>query len=445
MQTNLAVDEADPLVKRDQHHGHYTAYPSRWYIIIIFFLFCVLQNACWGFYSPIQQPVEQLYGWTDSFVEWLGNTGNITFTVLVIPFGALVSGDGMRRPLLFCVFMLCLNTGLRCIPVPWVGQKVYDGISMLSMVCNGFAGTVEALSPPVLAALWFPVRDRATATAIMASANTCGTAVGFSVAFLVPSSGTNDHISTALTKVYWGFFLVCVAIFGAMIVYFPTKPPTPPAPSCEVEKVALAPGIKKLILHRRFWIVVFSMAVPLGVYAAWLNALDINLKHFKFSQTDAGWVGFSSALAGTVAGILSGRVADKLPGHLARLIALCYVFASGGMIWFTLICFEVLPYSLVQVYIAASLTGFAMYATYPLFFELVIETTFPIPEACSSAFLVMTQAFVQAIFLALPVNEVGTKWMNFSLMICPGVAAVLLALFREDYRRLTMDLKEGEE
>jgi len=445
MQTNLGVDEADTLIKRDNHHGEYRAYRSRWYILIIFFLFCVIQNACWGFYSPIQQPLEQLYGWSDSFVEWLGNTSNIVFVILVIPFGALVSGDGMRRPLLFCVLMLCLNTGLRCVPVSWVGQTGYDVISMLSMVCNGIAGTLETLSPPVLAALWFPVRERATATAIMASGDTFGVAVGFIVAFIVPSSGTNDDISTALIRVNWGFFLVCLVIFVVMIVYFPTKPPTPPAPSCEVEKVALAPGIKKLFVHGRFWIVVFSEAVPLGVYAAWLNALDINLKHFKFSQTDAGWVGFSSALAGTVSGILSGRLADKLPGRLARLIAVCYVFASGGMVWFTLICFEVLPYSLVQVYIAASLTGFAMYATYPLFFELVIETTFPIPEACSSAFLVMTQAFVQAIFLALPVNEVGTKWMNFSLMICPGVAAVLLALFREDYSRLNMDLKEGEE
>ncbi len=213
------------------------------------------------------------------YIVWLGNAANITFCVLVIPLGALVDGPrGMRIPLLVTVASLCVNSGLRCVPVAWVGQRGYDALQVVSMLANGLAGTLESLAPPVLSALWFPVGERATATAIMASANTFGTAVGFSVALMVPAAGSNADINTALQKVYWSMFAICLGTLACVIFYFPNKPPTPPAPSCEVERVAVFAGLGQLARHGRFWLVVFAMATPLGVYAAWLNVLDINLQ-----------------------------------------------------------------------------------------------------------------------------------------------------------------------
>ena len=69
--------------------------------------------------------------------------------------------------------------------------------------------------------------------------------------------------------------------------------------------------------------------------------LNINLQSFNFSQQDSGWVGFGSALAGAIGGLLSGFVADKLPKNLTRLIAGLYVISCAAMVWFTLICFKV--------------------------------------------------------------------------------------------------------
>jgi FLVCR family MFS transporter len=83
------------------------------------------------------------------------------------------------------------------------------------------------------------------------------------------------------------------------------------------------------------------------------------------------------------------------------------------------------------------------FGTYPLFFELSIETTFPIPEGVTAGALTMCQAAVQAVFLAIPVDVVGTKWMNWALMICPIVFAVVLLMFRDEYARLNMDLASG--
>jgi MFS family permease len=147
---------------------------------------------------------------------------------------------------------------------------------------------------------------------------------------------------------------------------------------------------------------VYDVSVCRRRYSAWLNVLNINLQSFSFSQYDSGWVGFGSALAGAIGGVLSGFVADKLPKNLTRLIAALYLTSCAAMVCFTLICFRVLPYSLPAVYASSISVGFFMYAranaahprhaptrrrysTYPLFFELIMEIVFPVPEACASA------------------------------------------------------------
>jgi MFS family permease len=88
--------------------------------------------------------------------------------------------------------------------------------------------------------------------------------------------------------------------------------------------------------------------------------LDINLQSFSFSQQDSGWIGFGSALAGAVGGTVSGFIADRLPRNLTRLIAGLYIASAGAMLWFTLICFKVLPYSTPAVYTSSIFVGFFM-------------------------------------------------------------------------------------
>lgn len=151
---------------------------------------------------------------------------------------------------------------------------------------------METLSPPVLSFLWFPVGERATATAIMASANTAGTAVGFLTALIVPATGSTGAILASLNHVYWAYFAICgewlvaprirravrhsatlpstaAVTLVAVVAYFPDAPPTPPSHSHSVPKVAVGKGILELLVHGRFWVVAISLAVPLGVLSAW--------------------------------------------------------------------------------------------------------------------------------------------------------------------------------
>ena len=313
---------------------------------------------------------EQVYHWDDGFIELLGNVANITFCIFVIPLASLVDVYGMRGPILATIIALLINSGFRCIPVELVGQNMYNILSLMSMVCNGIAGTIETLSPPVLSALWFPVQERATATAIMATANTLGTAAGFLTAFVVPENGSDKAILFALYNVYWVYFSICIITFVCTLIYFPSKPPTAPSRSAAVPKVDIKVGMSKLLVHGKFWTVVLCAAIPLGVYGAWLNVLGINLKDYNISQVDSGWIGFGSSLSGAIAGLITGRIADKFPGKLTIILASMYSAASLFLLWFSLSLAGVLPFSLTAANILAVVIGFCLYGTYPLFFEL---------------------------------------------------------------------------
>jgi hypothetical protein len=325
----------------------YRAYPLRWYIAAVFVVFCVMQSAMWSFYSPISGSLMQVYGWSPYFIEWLGNTANITFCILVVPIGCWVDGRGMRLPMIVTIIALCINSGLRCLPRASLGDSAFGSISMAAMVFNGIAGTVETMSPPVLSALWFPVHERATATALMATANTLGTCVGFLTAFIVPPALANDcaylslpancsdpppptppalaassiRIEAALTTVYFAYFAVCALTLIVVLIRFPDRPPVAPAASSALPRdLSLLAGVRALSKNLKFWLAVLCMSVPLGVYSAWLNVLNINLQSFSFSQQDSGWVGFGSALAGAAPPLRC--ICSNMP--LSFVVGRCY-------------------------------------------------------------------------------------------------------------------------
>ena len=75
------ADERKPLLSHHKNeneyhaispdsHQHYKVYGTRWYICFVFTIFCVMQSSMWNFYSPIQDPLKLVYGWSDNFIEW---------------------------------------------------------------------------------------------------------------------------------------------------------------------------------------------------------------------------------------------------------------------------------------------------------------------------------------------------------------------------------------
>ena len=83
--------------------------------------------------------------------------------------------------------------------------------------------------------------------------------------------------------------------------------------------------------------------------------------------------------------------------------------------------------------------------TIPLFFELAAEAAYPIPAVSAAMGLMLVQNLVQSAFLAVPVDGLGTRWMNWSMAIFPPLLASALALCSRErhYARSAVDQRDG--
>jgi FLVCR family MFS transporter len=82
----------------------------------------------------------------------------------------------------------------------------------------------------------------------------------------------------------------------------------------------------------------------------------------------------------------------------------------------------------------------------PLFFELVVEVTFPIGEATTAGTMMLLSNLIQVLWLLVPMDQVGTSWMAWAVAaVTPLFAAVLLPLRFSGLRRVLDHGAPGEE
>ena len=171
-------------------------------------------------------------------------------------------------------------------------------------------------------------------------------------------------------------------------------------------------------------------------------------------QSNAGYIGAATLTAGIVAGIVVPALADRYsarsgkPPPLKTLIVVMYAGASVSFLLFAMQCAKIdaVPRTLPWIFATAVFGGGCMNGTIPLFYELCVETTYPVGEGSTEAFLVLLQNVIQSAFLAVPPDNVGgTRWMNW----CPSVAGFVFLLtllpFEARYTRYAIDTARRDE
>lgn len=126
-----------------------------------------------------------------------------------------------------------------------------------------------------------------------------------------------------------------------------------------------------------------------------------------------------------------------------KTITLVLLFgATASLLVFSLICVRIIPYSEGLLYFTCALGGFCVNGTIPLFFELSVESTYPVPEGITSGFLTFSNNFVQIIFYIFPMfPHFGTRWINWCTFASTAVCIPLLIIWKERYYRSDVDKK----
>lgn len=281
---------------------------------------------------------------------------------------------------------------------------------------------------PALSDAWFSEDSRAIATAVGGLASVIGTVVASMLApgFFPAVSSPIVINSTTLPPLQAGLesFMLFEAILGTVpavtiILFFKSRPPTPPSASAEKALLALALGAEKgeqnngtlldtgdstLVVLRRTLAAAFSNTQFLLLMAAFgsgygaLNAITtvINqiLQPLGYSDDDIGNIGAALGL-----GVLGSFVFGALTDYTKRfkpVVRACAVVAGAGYALFAALLYTPLGGGVVGhahhpwlLFAALGVVGFFGVPLVPLILELGVETLFPAGagEAVVSVFL----------------------------------------------------------
>lgn len=429
-------------------------YGRRWLVLTLFSLLALMQGMVWNFWGPIQNSAAHAYGFTKSDIAVLVLWGPVGFLPWFL-FMWLMDKKGLRASLLLSVFFMLLGAALRSVPL--ADQTLRRWFIHGGQLLNGLAGPTIMSAGPFLSTTWFAPDQRATATAVASLFGYLGGAASFVVGpLLVPAPNDTLAVTERVAAVFdntirdrvqlvlYAELAVITVLFAAVLLYFPSRPPMPPSVAAASQRLSYRSSICRLLSNLRFLMIALAYAVPTGVIAGWGGVLDMILTPAKVSQVDAGWIGFWSVVGGCVFGVAMARFADSIRGMLKLILVLMLAGASLSSTWFTLTCLSSvthLPSTAAILYTSCILVGIFINSSVPIFFELFIETVYPVPEGISCGVVTFLGNLVTGLLLFfLTFYCTDLSWLNWCLTGSCLFSLVLILFFRESYDRLYLDV-----
>lgn len=141
-------------------------------------------------FSPCAQSLLHLAGNACAQVQRLIEISSLVFIPMVFIMGPISDRFGLRSVTIIGAALVALGGVCR-----WQGGTSYTWL-LAGQTLNGMAGPLISNAPPQLAAVWFPVEHRATATAIAWAAQSVGVAVGCVCSSHICTAFSERHLRT---------------------------------------------------------------------------------------------------------------------------------------------------------------------------------------------------------------------------------------------------------
>ena len=135
----------------------------------------------------------------------------------------------------------------------------------------------------------------------------------------------------------------------------------------------------------------------------------------------------------------SHSLADQVSRYMKAIQLILLVDATVSLALFACMCAEIIPYCKAVLCLTFSLGGFFISGTIPLFFEMAVETAYPVAEGITSCVLKISCTIPLLLFYFFPLlPKFGLKWINWCAF-ANAACIPLLALWRERYYRTEVD------
>jgi len=185
-------------------------------------------------------------------------------------------------------------------------------------------------APAKLAAFWFRPNTRAIATTIGSVSNPIGIAIGFGLpGIIVTSSKSKEEIGNLMLVEA----CLSTAVFISCIIFFKSKPKTPPSNSADMKREEFLPSMKQLFKNKNFIMLFIFFGMGQGALNAFATLLDQISKPYGFSSSDNSLFGALVIIFGLVGSGIAGGIVAATQRY--RISCLVIAFGSlGGIVAF---------------------------------------------------------------------------------------------------------------
>ncbi len=385
-------------------------YGYRWIVLAVFMGAIAANQLAWITFAPITSVAARYYGVSDLSIALLSMIFMIVYIVVSIPASWTIDTYGFK----VAVGIGAVLTGVFGL-IRGLAADNYTLVLISQIgIAIGQPFILNALTK--VAARWYPIQERATASGLGSLAMYIGIVLGMMLTpYLVLRSSINNML-----LVYGAAALIAGALF---LIFAREHPPTPASPPGLEERSLVFDGLKQMIRMRDFVLLMAIFFIGLGVFNSVTTWIEDILRPRGYSILQAGVVGGLMVIGGILGAVVLPALSDRYRKRVPFII-LALAAATLGLVG---IAFAQ-NYSLLLL--SAFVMGFFLLSAGPIGFQYGAEITYPAPEGTSNGMLLVMGQISGILFIlgmdAFKNPDTGS--MSASLLVLAGLMVIGLLL-----------------
>lgn len=347
----------------------FRVYGYRWVMLSVYMLVIAVNQLMWITFAPITSDAASYYSVSDLKIGILSMCFMIVYLVVSIPASWIIDTYGIRIGVGIGVVLTGIFGMLR--------GMVSDNYNLLLLSQIGIAIGQPFLLNSItkVAARWFPLKERATASGLGTLAMYIGILAGMSLTpFLVNGSGIDGML-----YIYGILSVTAVVIF---IIFARERPQTAPCHPDQEERALAIDGLKLIFKNRDFKWLMFIFFIGLGVFNSVTTWIENILGPRGFTAEQAGITGGLMIIGG----ILGALIIPLLSDHYKKRTPFILIALAGATLSLAGITFAT---NYLLLLVSGTVFGFFLLSSGPVGFQYGAEVTYPVSEGTSNGFLLL--------------------------------------------------------
>ena len=382
-------------------------YGYRWLVLFAFVLVACMTQVLWITFAPITSAAAQFYHTSDLMIGLLSMIFMIVYIFVVLPSAWAIDTWGFRAAVGIGAVLTAVFALLRGI---FASNYTIVFLSQIG-IAIGQPFVIGAITK--IAARWFPVKERATASGLGTLALYLGPLAAM---FLSPSLVLRIGMSRML--VAYGIAAAAAAVFFLLVAR-----EHPPTPAGRDERVLMFDGLKSMLRQRDFIVLLAMFFVGLGMFNSVSTWIEDIIRPRGFTISQAGSLGGLMLIGGIVGAIVIPLLSDAsrrrkpfilmaLIGLIPGLIGMTYATGFGLLL------------------LSGFVFGFFLLSAGPIGFQYAAEITHPAPEGTSNSLLLVMGQISGIVFIfAMDALKAPTSGaMTISLLAFAALTVVCILL-----------------